>query len=130
MQKKRLNCTASETSIASILISLSNIEKHAGEFEADFNFTAHASTKSSHSQIESDDDITEVMKKLNNQITSPQLNKICEGAEETTLTLSKDKNSCSPTELEDLRREKNRVHAKQTRLRKKKMTLEMEVVST
>jgi hypothetical protein len=69
------------------------------------------------------------MKKLNNQITTPQVNKNCEGAQ-TTLILNKDKNTCSPTELEDLRREKNRVHAKQTRLRKKKMTHEMEVVST
>ena len=69
------------------------------------------------------------MKKLNNQITTPQLNKICKDAQDTNLILNKDKNTCSPTELEDLRREKNRVHAKQTRLRKKKMTHEMEVVS-
>lgn len=128
LQKKRLNCTASETSIASILISLSNIEKHAGEFENDFN--THESTRISHSKIESDDDVAEVMKKLNNHITSLQANQTCEGAHESTSNLSKDKISCSPTELEGMRREKNRMHAKQTRLRKKKMTHEMGVVST
>lgn len=40
----------------------------------------------------------------------------------------KDKASCSTVELETIRREKNRIHAKKTRLRKKKMTQEMEVV--
>jgi hypothetical protein len=43
--------------------------------------------------------------------------------------LLKDKTSCSTSELEMIRRERNRMHAKKTRLRKKKMLTEMEAVS-
>ena len=43
---------------------------------------------------------------------------------------TREKLICSPVELEGIRREKNRMHAKQTRLRKKKMTSEMELVRT
>jgi hypothetical protein len=41
---------------------------------------------------------------------------------------SKDKSQCSTQELETIRRERNRMHAKKTRLRKKKMLTEMEAV--
>ena len=44
--------------------------------------------------------------------------------------LTKDKSTCSSTELELIRRERNRMHAKKTRLRKKKMIHEMEAVSS
>ena len=43
--------------------------------------------------------------------------------------LTKDKSTCSSSELEMIRRERNRMHAKKTRLRKKKMIQEMEAVS-
>ena len=43
--------------------------------------------------------------------------------------LLKDKTACSTAELETIRRERNRMHAKKTRLRKKKMLNEMETVS-
>ena len=43
--------------------------------------------------------------------------------------LLKDKRTCSTTELEMIRRERNRMHAKKTRLRKKRMIQEMEAVS-
>jgi uncharacterized membrane protein YgaE (UPF0421/DUF939 family) len=42
---------------------------------------------------------------------------------------TKDKSQCSTQELETIRRERNRMHAKKTRLRKKKMLTEMEAVS-
>lgn len=42
--------------------------------------------------------------------------------------LGKDKAGCSTAELEMIRRERNRMHAKKTRLRKKKMLGEMETV--
>ena len=42
--------------------------------------------------------------------------------------LTKDKSSCTTKELEMIRRERNRMHAKKTRLRKKKMLSEMEAV--
>ena len=42
--------------------------------------------------------------------------------------LMRDKSTCSTFELEMIRRERNRMHAKKTRLRKKKMLSEMEAV--
>lgn len=43
--------------------------------------------------------------------------------------LLKEKALCSSSELEIIRRERNRMHAKKTRLRKKRMLSEMETVS-
>jgi hypothetical protein len=41
----------------------------------------------------------------------------------------RDKTQCTTQQLETIRRERNRMHAKKTRLRKKKMLTEMETVS-
>ena len=49
--------------------------------------------------------------------------------QEVERLLLKDKRTCSTTELEMIRRERNRMHAKKTRLRKKRMIQEMEAVS-
>lgn len=46
-----------------------------------------------------------------------------------TELLHKDKSSCTSGELDMIRRERNRMHAKRTRLRKKKMLHELEAVS-
>jgi hypothetical protein len=46
-----------------------------------------------------------------------------------TELLNRDKTSCTSDELDLIRRERNRMHAKRTRLRKKKMLQEMEAVS-
>ena len=43
--------------------------------------------------------------------------------------LQKDRSSCTAQELEIIRRERNRIHAKKTRLRKKKILNQMEGVS-
>lgn len=43
-------------------------------------------------------------------------------------TVCKDRSMCSAEELEKIRRERNRVHAKKTRLKKRKMCIEMEQV--
>lgn len=43
--------------------------------------------------------------------------------------LRREKSQYSQSELEKMRRERNRIHAKKTRLRKKKMIQEMETVS-
>lgn len=40
----------------------------------------------------------------------------------------RDKTQCTTQQLETIRRERNRMHAKKTRLRKKKMLTEMEAV--
>lgn len=56
---------------------------------------------------------------------------ICEVTEEENFDvnhdlLNRDKHSCSTLELEAIRRERNRMHAKKTRLRKKILLQEME----
>lgn len=48
--------------------------------------------------------------------------------DQAILSQFKDKSNCSTSELDKLRRERNRMHAKKTRLRKKKMLNEMESV--
>lgn len=45
-----------------------------------------------------------------------------------TELLQKDKSACTSSELDMIRRERNRMHAKRTRLRKKKMLQELEAV--
>ena len=50
--------------------------------------------------------------------------------QEVERLLLKDKRTCSTTELEMIRRERNRMHAKKTSLRKKRMIQEMEAVSS
>ena len=42
--------------------------------------------------------------------------------------LPRDRSLCSASEIDKLRRERNRLHAKKTRLRKKKMLQEMETI--
>jgi hypothetical protein len=43
-----------------------------------------------------------------------------------TALMRKDKSDCTPSDLDRIRRERNRMHAKKTRLRKKKMLQELE----
>jgi hypothetical protein len=66
---------------------------------------------------------------LKAQITT-ELSKIDELESEKYTLGGKDRSSCTAEELDLLRRERNRMHAKKTRLRKKKMFTEMEQVST
>jgi hypothetical protein len=49
---------------------------------------------------------------------------------EASPKLPKDRSLCSAFDLEKLRRERNRMHAKKTRLRKKKMLAEMERIAS
>ena len=77
-----------------------------------------------------DDDITLSIEKLKMQVSALLGDEDCKDIMDTDPLLSKDKSTCSTSELEMIRRERNRMHAKKTRLRKKKMIQEMETVST
>ena len=117
-QKKRLSSTASESSVASILMSLSSVEKQAGITGIEPEFHDDSEKPSLYPyKVESEDEVAESVDKIKQQISLF-----------LTTETSKDKIPSSSVELEGVRREKNRMHAKQTRLRKKKMTQEMEVV--
>lgn len=76
-----------------------------------------------------EDDISLSIEKLKMQVSALLGDDDCKDITDTDPILSKDKATCSTSELEMIRRERNRMHAKKTRLRKKKMIQEMETVS-
>lgn len=76
-----------------------------------------------------EDDISLSIEKLKMQVSALLGDDDCKDMTDTDPILSKDKATCSTSELEMIRRERNRMHAKKTRLRKKKMIQEMETVS-
>lgn len=78
-------------------------------------------------RIEGDDDISKSIEKLKMQV-STLLGDDDKDALDLDPLLTKDKSTCSTSELEMIRRERNRMHAKKTRLKKKKMVQEMETV--
>ena len=128
-QKKRLNCTASETSVASILMSLSNIEKNDITLWNDSKVTSiigdHKIMASTSESCEEESDSADIPSSCGSVPMNTQDHKEALDCYQDSI---KEKSICSPVELEGIRREKNRMHAKQTRLRKKKMTSEMESV--
>ena len=75
-----------------------------------------------------EDDISLSIEKLKMQVSALLGDEDCKDIMDTDPLLSKDKSTCSTSELEMIRRERNRMHAKKTRLRKKKMIHEMETV--
>ena len=75
-----------------------------------------------------EDDISLSIEKLKMQVSALLGDEDCKDMMDTDPLLAKDKAACSSTELEMIRRERNRMHAKKTRLRKKKMIQEMETV--
>lgn len=128
-QKKRLNCTASETSVASILMSLSSIEKNDIILWNDSKATSiigdHKIVASTSDSCEEESDSADIPSSCGSVPMNTQDHKEALDCYQDSI---KEKSICSPVELEGIRREKNRMHAKQTRLRKKKMTSEMELV--
>ena len=76
-----------------------------------------------------EDDIAISIEKLKMQVSALLGDEDCKDIMDADPLLMKDKSTCSTSELEMIRRERNRMHAKKTRLRKKKMIQEMETVS-
>ena len=76
-----------------------------------------------------EDDIAISIEKLKMQVSALLGDEDCKDILDADPLLMKDKSTCSTSELEMIRRERNRMHAKKTRLRKKKMIQEMETVS-
>lgn len=111
-----------EQSVASILISLSGQGERQQSIEDDernreFELWVQKSAK---------DATRMIMDKIKNDVANSlifnediDLNEI----------IKKDRSGCSTKDLEMIRKERNRMHAKKTRLRKKKMTHEMENVN-
>ena len=144
LQKKRLHSSKSESTVADILMTLAGFESSIISGSADNN--ANGDSPSSFSavlglqraedsaeyitamlidKLKNDDGLSPTMENLKTQVTT--LMGDDERLDDYEL-LTKDKSTCSSTELEMIRRERNRMHAKKTRLRKKKMIQEMEAV--
>eukprot|EP00596_Hydrurales_sp_CCMP1899_P008425 CAMPEP_0119033378 /NCGR_PEP_ID=MMETSP1177-20130426/425_1 /TAXON_ID=2985 /ORGANISM="Ochromonas sp, Strain CCMP1899" /LENGTH=625 /DNA_ID=CAMNT_0006990089 /DNA_START=113 /DNA_END=1990 /DNA_ORIENTATION=+ len=119
-QRKLLQSSNPESSVASILMSLAGLEGPKPEgVDSNSNTTVF--------RIEGDDDISKSIEKLKMQV-SMLLGDDDKEAIDLDPLLMKDKSTCSTSELEMIRRERNRVHAKKTRLKKKKMVQEMETI--
>lgn len=115
-----LTTSDTDTSVATILISLAG----ANPPENDSSHQSFdASQISSHyARLYTD----KTMEKLRGEMSS-----ILADDEELDVDvelLARDRSSCTSRELELIRRERNRMHAKRTRMRKKKMLQEMESV--
>lgn len=117
--------------MASILMSLAGFDAPKSmEFGAIIRVDSEDKDLSFTFKIDDDDDdISLSIEKLKMQVSALLGDEDCKDIMDTDPLLSKDKSTCSTSELEMIRRERNRMHAKKTRLRKKKMIQEMETVS-
>ena len=140
-----------EDSVASILMSLSNscnnnnnqdnsfFFKCSTNDSDDFIHTNTATTSSTTAMITKPNDrissLSSASGDINNKLKILINSALSDDGEDDhefdsrSDLLLKDKSLCSTAELEMIRRERNRMHAKKTRLRKKRMLSEMETVS-
>jgi hypothetical protein len=128
-QKRGLeNFEPAESSVASILMSLSSTP--LAQSNSCFPFSDACfpfSDANPGADNASQNFAAETIERLKTQISATLSDD--EELEMNPDILLKDKTTCSTNELEMIRRERNRMHAKKTRLRKKKMLAEMEAVS-
>lgn len=113
-----------EESVASILMSLSGSPKSR---EKTLAAGSSAKALSSGGDDSSKRFAAEAIERIKSEISATLSDD--EELEMNSDLLMKDKSACSGADLEMIRRERNRMHAKKTRLRKKKMLSEMESVS-
>ena len=132
-EKLRLKNYASEESVASILISLTgrSLSSSMETIAADSDITTNASSKN-YSYCNDDfipysarEETSKTMEAIRNNVAA-----MLSDDEELEIPQAflngTDKAACSASDMEMIRRERNRMHAKKTRLRKKKMLQEME----
>jgi len=123
-EKLLLQSSQSESSVASILISLSG-NNSSNESESNSIIEADITSEENTSSCTSNKDL--------NESNLYRINSCDESNDEIDdrekLLFQKDRSQCTTQELEMIRRERNRIHAKKTRLRKKRVLQEMEAVS-
>ena len=133
-----------DTSVANILVSLSKVPNDNDNCGSS---SSSGSTSNSHrndnesmdeTQREQDDIASKNYARTCAERTIEQIrlevSKILagQGSDDAEIDLDliqRDRSSCTSQELDMMRRERNRMHAKRTRLKKKKMLQEMEAVS-
>lgn len=134
-QKIRLTTTTADTSVASILMSLGGGGGPGDAATSDISSSLPDMVVSTDEvqgsaplSTSSKDLIAATIEKLRSQISAEISDDDEVDVEGSLELLKKNKAGCTPSELEKIRRERNRLHARNTRQRKKKMMFEMESV--
>jgi hypothetical protein len=120
----RLKNSVSEKSVANILISLTGISADPNSTKSN---SANGEQANDNNFSSASEQTTKTIEHLRHQVAAMLSDD--EELEINKALLLRDKSVCTASELEMIRRERNRMHAKKTRLRKKKMLQEMEAVS-
>lgn len=124
-EKARLSKLLLDTTVAGILISLSCKSTSGSSTDSNGDGTSGDDSSSKNSSLMTLEEIKNncIHEMSDNEFDDDDDNEVdLQGFN----SLKKDRSECTPEELEILRRERNRVHAKKTRLKKKKILLEME----
>ena len=125
---KQVDMNSSNDSIDfTSLLSSNTMANRSDSMTSSFNNYSSTTTTATSSSSSITDDNLDKLKILINGTLSDDDNEDDDYYNNDLLL--KDKSLCSSSELEVIRRERNRMHAKKTRLRKKKMLSEMEAVS-
>ena len=124
-EKMKLINEKSEKSVADILMALSGTGASSNPDDID-NFSDKINDASISSARE---ETMKILGKIRSQVSSLLVEE-SDIDKEASPKLPKDRSLCSASDLEKLRRERNRMHAKKTRLRKKKMLAEMERIAS
>ena len=124
-EKMKLINEKSEKSVADILMALSGTGASSNPDDID-TFSAKINDGSISSARE---ETMKILGKIRSQVSSLLVEE-SDIDKEASPKLPKDRSLCSAFDLEKLRRERNRMHAKKTRLRKKKMLAEMERIAS
>ena len=124
-EKIKLINEKSEKSVANILMALSGTTSDSNPDDID-KFTSKIDNGSSISSAR--EETMKILGRIRSQVSSLLVEE-SDIDKEASPKLPKDRSLCSALDLEKIRRERNRMHAKKTRLRKKKMLAEMESIA-
>lgn len=122
-EEKYTLTSANEVSVASILISLTGQDSANFDKESnDLLFASSPRKNTSHPR----DEMNKTIEKIHSHVAAMLIDN--DEFDVNHALLRCDRSTCTTVELEKIRRERNRMHAKKTRLRKKKMLQEMEAI--
>jgi len=125
-EKMKLINEKSEKSVADILMALSGGASSTDSNPDDIDKFAEKINNGSISSAR--EETMKILGRIRSQVSSLLVEE-SDVDKESSPKLPKDRSLCSASDLEKLRRERNRMHAKKTRLRKKKMLVEMERIA-
>ena len=122
-EEKHMLNSANEVSVASILISLTGQDAATSDKESRDLLFGSSPRKN---DLYPREEMNKTFEKIQNHVAAMLIDN--DEFDVNHALLRCDRSTCSTLELEKIRRERNRMHAKKTRLRKKKMLQEMEAI--